>query len=173
MSPTSATARRWVLAIASIMLAGCQHARNGVPRWRPPTSAELSATWRRASPSAFATVVADFDGDGADDVAAITIATDEARLAVWVFLRDPMGGRDQVFLLEELAVSQIEREGIRLAHAGRHVTACAKGYPCKSREATEVTLVNPGITVFSHEGPERIYYYDAMRRRFSVFWTSD
>ncbi len=55
------------------------------PGWRRPSPVEVSAAWRRKSPTRFLIVKADFDGDGHTDVAEI-LTNESEKSGEWMTL---------------------------------------------------------------------------------------
>lgn len=117
-------------------------------------------------------IIADFNGDGEQDVALIAIKQDKTGWALFVF----MAGLKDISILnldtadEKPPISV----GIELVEPGTFETACGKGYwNCKPDEPPLLALSSPAILYETFESAASIFYWDKKTETFKRIWVSD
>jgi beta-lactamase regulating signal transducer with metallopeptidase domain/ankyrin repeat protein len=144
--------------------------------WRAPTQAELDKLpARKDSPTRYVQATADLDGDGKQDQAALLIASDESKEALFVKLssRNPDAW---TFAAQKVRRPQggIALSGISIHEPGRIPRMCDKGYgrPCDPAEP-KLVLQHQGIDYFDFEGAASVVYYDNVNQQFRQAWYTD
>jgi hypothetical protein len=144
--------------------------------WLRPTPADLGAdAWRAASPTRFADLTADFDGDGTPDRAQLRVGPTGWKEGLFVQFSSHLPEMWQP-LLSVVHDQQSPRlaMGIQLVNPGTYVTACGKGLGrCGPDEPREITLKYPGISYFQYEGSASYVFWDETRRQLRRVWISD
>jgi len=144
--------------------------------WRVATPDALSGEpIRRNPPVDNMEAEADFDGDGEVDRAAIFVADDGAREALFVALSTAArGGWRMAAEMEHRNPSMTPVMGISVAPAGRYRTACGKAYwECRPGEPAELELERAGVSWFRFESAASIVYWDQASQEFVQVWVSD
>jgi hypothetical protein len=144
--------------------------------WLRPDPADLQAdAWRAASPTRFAELTADFDGDGKPDRAQLRVGPGGWKEGLFVQFSSHLPDMWQP-LLSVVHDQQSPRlvMGIQLVSPGSYLTACGKGHGrCGVDEPREVTLQYPGIRYFQYETSASLVFWDEPRRQLRRVWTAD
>ena len=144
--------------------------------WLLPDPKDLDAQgWRASSPARFATLSADFDGDGKPDRAVLRVGTTGWKEGLFVQLSSVLPDMWQpVNSVVHDEQSPRLVMGISLAPPGTYATACGKGYGrCEPGEPREVVLKHPGISYFQYETSSSFVFWDGERRQLRRVWISD
>ncbi|HBB68311.1 MAG TPA: hypothetical protein DCZ93_13665 [Elusimicrobia bacterium] len=147
--------------------------------WRYPTTEELSdEAIRKDSPTKYAEVVADFNGDGRMDQALLLKSTKFSGEGLLVRLSD----RKEAFrwiVLDSIDWGKKYPKvnlsmGINIVKPGKYKTACAKGYwKCEKDEPSVVKVKGAAIDYFKPESANSFFIWDAATTRFKRIWISD
>lgn len=143
--------------------------------WRYLTTEELSnQSWRQNSPTKYAKLVADFNGDGIDDNAYILKNTNFSREGLFVHLSDKQAGFKWLLLdTTDLARTNLYM-GIDAVKPGEYITACGKGYfKCKKGEPAILKIERPAINYFQFESVNSFFVWNDKTRLFKQIWISD
>lgn len=132
--------------------------------WRLPTQADLAHEDRSRSPTRYARVDADFDGDGKKDVAVLAVSAHGHQEALLVHLSSESGWQ----LLDSHDWGKAVPDGflgmgIEVVAPGKHRTL----------EEGPVVLRLPGIDYFRFESANSIFYWDTKKKSFVRIWQSD
>jgi hypothetical protein len=154
----------------------------------PLTDAELEQQWprpdpqdldaeplRSASPTRYAEVTADFDGDGKPDRAVLRVGATGWKEGLFVRLSSVLPDKWQP--LNSVVHDQQSRRlqmGVSLVPPGTYLTACGKGYGrCPADAPREVVLKHPGISYFQFESAASYVFWDEELRQLQRVWISD
>jgi hypothetical protein len=143
------------------------------PGWRKPTATEANGAWRKKGPARFLVVKADFDGDGATDVAELLINGTKKQFALFVMLGS---SRKWQMLGEPSGMEYLDRFGIDLVKPGKYETACGKGYgdyACAHGEPDSLNLSRPAIDFFYTESSDSIVFWEPNTKSFHKVLMSD
>jgi len=112
--------------------------------------------FRSASPVAFLSTVADFDGDGTRDIAVLLIG--DEKVGVFVLASQPdVPPR----LIATRPKQDLQNLGLTNVKPGSYKTACGKGLGSKATcDRDEVVLSHPGIELFTHESASTYFHWD-------------
>ncbi|MEO6080058.1 MAG: M56 family metallopeptidase [Steroidobacteraceae bacterium] len=142
--------------------------------WRVPTQVELNKLpVRNSSPTKYVRAAADLDGDGKPDQAALLIATDESKEALFVKLSSHHPG-EWTFAAHKFHRPMAGTiSGIAVQEPGRIPNMCDKGYrPCDPAEP-RLILEHQGINYFEFEGAASIVYWDGATGKFKQSFFAD
>jgi hypothetical protein len=145
-------------------------------QWPRPSQQDLDAdAWRAASPSRFAEVTADLDGDGRADHVMLGVGRTGWNEAALIQLSSVL--LDQWQPLTSMVHDQQSSRpvmGVRVASPGTYLTACGKDErKCTPGEPREVTLMYPGIEYFRYEGGSAYVFWDKWHHQLQRVWTRD
>ncbi len=147
--------------------------------WRLPTQKELSYFERNDSPSKYARVVADFNGDGIDDEALLLKSTGFSGEALWIYLSTGTNTA-QWFKLNEIKWGPQYPEvdlamGIDVAAPGVHEYACFEGAKdCNfNRPRPKLKLRDPSLRYFKFGSAASLYFWSNKSNKFLRVWVSD
>ena len=132
-----------------------------------------SVEWRHDDKNLYLQVKADFNGDGVIDEARLLRGEDDARIALFCFLKDKDGNFTTFKLHESNDPFAINYLGIEEAKAGMHLTAAGKGYGAFEGESKSIELKNPAVNLFNNEGSSQFFYWDDSAKTFKNVCTSD
>ncbi len=152
------------------------------PGWRLPTPQETAdEPLRQHSPSRYARVVADFNGDGVNDKALLLKSTQFSGEALWVRLSAP--GRESRWIqLDEIRwpkeYTQINlARGIDVVAPGVHAYACFDtARECEWGDWTlrpKLRLKDPALLYFTFENAASMFFWSRTRQRFLRVWLSE
>ncbi len=146
--------------------------------WRYPTALELRDPIRDTSPQHFAKAVADFDGNGHQDIAVLLRKENSNAEGLWVWLAQDTAG--QWIKLDSDEGSEGDGRvfmGLDRQEAGALTVLCIEqGDDCPVSDSGERALVwlkNPGIEYFRFSSSSSVYYWDTKQNKFLRAWTSD
>lgn len=113
---------------------------------RLPTKAELAKEpGRKESPTKFATIIADFNGDGQPDYAFLLINASTRKNVLAIKLSNSNAYEWKIVDKGNFNWGEPEM-AIELAKPGKYKTACGNGYwECAKNEPESITLKNPGL----------------------------
>lgn len=132
--------------------------------WRLPDRQQATETWRNGIPGRGLSVTADFDGNGAPDLAYLLESEKGTTLGVWVYMN---GDKRSGQLIEQGAQSgAVKTSGIREAKPGAYPTPCGKAGDCAPDQSREVVLKNAGIDLFVNGAGRQFLYYDDVSKAF-------
>jgi hypothetical protein len=142
---------------------------------RLPTKAELAKEPdRKKSPTKFAAVTADFNGDGQPDYAFLLININTHKNVLAIKLSSNTGYNWKI-----VGKGQLDWDSppmaIELAEPGKYETACGKGYyECTKNEPESITLKNPGLWYSPFDsGGGGIVFWNQKKMIFEQIITSD
>lgn len=133
--------------------------------WRRPMAAEVAQRWRDGQADRHLVARADFDGDGATDVAAILFSKERSSngmpAAIGLFFWPGADGDvHQLHTQEGVLAIDLKRAGVDVLPAGRHTTACGAGFwTCAADEPAQLVLERPAILYFHHESVSAAYFW--------------
>lgn len=135
--------------------------------YRMPTDEELSSTWRKADADKYASIAADFNGDGLVDGAFLVVDKKHKKLVLMVVLFNTDSSEKTWHELQTMDYATLKYQGIALIKPS--TVSVYKG------EATEntkhpITLKFNSIKSFSSEGPSSIFFWDASKKQFQRHW---
>lgn len=153
------------------------------PGWRLPTAEEMSdEPLRSESPTRYAKVVGDFNGDGVEDEAYLLKSTRFSGEALWVHLSGPAG----MFKWVKLSEIRWGKEypsvnlgmGIDLIKPGIVPYACFDDAPdtCQwgdGKAMPKLKLRDPGVMYFRFESAASMYFWSNSKQKFLRVWFSD
>lgn len=146
--------------------------------WRYPTALELSDPIRDTSAHHFAKAVADFDGNGHQDIAVLLRKENSNAEGLWVWLAQDAAG--QWIKLDSNEGSEGDGRvfmGLDRQEAGALTVLCIEqGDDCPVSDSAERALVwlkNPGIEYFRFSSSSSVYYWDTKQNKFLRAWTSN
>jgi hypothetical protein len=175
-----------IIVVAGLL--ACPHslaqANDLPPGWRLPLAREMAdEPLRKNSPTRYAKVVGDFNGDGVDDEAFLLKSTRFSGEALWVHLSGPGGTFSWVMLSEIRWGKEYQNVklgmGIDLIKPGVVPYACFDSAPyddCQwgDRKAMpKLRLQDPGIMYFRFESAASMYFWSNSKQRFLRVWFSD
>lgn len=173
---------RLTFTIVFLFLVAASYAKDDVALpegWRLPTAEELSSEAnRKDSPTKYAKVIADFNGDGINDEAFLLKSTKFSGEGLFVRLSDGQKGfkwmkLDVIDWGEEYPKVNLSM-GISVAKPGAYKTACGKGYfECKEGEPEVLKLRQPAIDYFRFESANSFFVWDEKTKSFKRIWMSD
>ena len=147
--------------------------------WHPLSAVALEEDWRDESPVRFDRLVADFDGDGREDLAILLRSARHE--ALWVRL----GGDTDAEVWQKLAelplpggvIDQRSNMGLARVEPGVMAYGCFDG----SRECDIATdaqrpklvLTSPAIDFFRMGSSASVFFWSNSRKKFLRVWTSD
>ena len=141
------------------------------PGWRRPSPVEVSAAWRRKSPTRFLIVKADFDGDGHTDVAEILTNESEKRCAL--FVRLSSGNGEWMTLWKGPAV-ELRNVGISMVRPGKYDTLCGDDpSACNPETPKSVDFEHNAISLFFEGETSSFFYWDRKTKKFNSVPISD
>lgn len=146
--------------------------------WRYPTALELRDPIRDTSPHRYAKTVADFDGNGHQDIAVLLRKENSNAEGLWVWLAQDLAG--QWIKLD----SDEDKEGDGRVYMGLDrkesgaltVKCIEQNAACAvngSGEPALLWLKNPGIDYFRFSSASSVFYWDAKQSKFLRAWISD
>jgi hypothetical protein len=146
--------------------------------WRFPTDVEMAdEPLRNESPTKYAIVVADFNGDGKLDYAYLFKSTEYSGEGLLVQLSSPQGYVWKVITQTDWGDKYPSVDlvmGIDLAKPGKYETACSEGaLACEAKEQKSITLKRAGIWHFKFESGGAVWYWDLKMKKFLQVWISD
>lgn len=133
--------------------------------WRRPMAAEVAQTWRDGQADRNLVARADFDGDGASDIAEILFSKERSSNglpgAIGLFFRSGAEGDiRELHTQEGVLAIDLERIGVDVLPGGRHPTACGAGFwACAPDEPAQLVLERPAILYFHHESVAAAYFW--------------
>ncbi len=132
--------------------------------------------WRHEDKSMYLRVEADFNGDGVIDEARILRSEDDARIALFCFLKDK-DGNFTTFRLKEFDDPKFDySSGDKEEKAGNIPHGCWKGIwirDLNKGEPKSIELKNSAVNLFSNEGSSQYFYWDESIKDFKNVWISD
>lgn len=134
--------------------------------YRVPANQELSAEWRKGDPGAFATVDADFIGDGLVDGACLVVEDNQKELALMVVLINK-DFSETWLKLQTMDYAALKYQGIALVKPS--VVDVYKGTE-NNEEKQSITLEFNSIKLFSPEGASSIFSWDSSKKKFLQYW---
>jgi hypothetical protein len=141
------------------------------PGWRRPSPVEVSAAWRRKSPTKFLIVKVDFDGDGHTDVAEILTNESEKRCAL--FVRLSRGSGEWITLWKGPTVA-LRNVGIRMVRPGKYDTLCGDDpSACNPETPKSVDFEHNALSLFFEGETSSIFYWDRKTKKFDSVPISD
>ncbi len=146
--------------------------------WRYPTALELSHPVRDTTPHRYAKIVADFDGNGRQDIAAMLREENSNIEGLWVWLAQDTGG--QWIELDSNEGAEGDGRifmGLDRKDAGALTAKCIEqGNDCPVSESGEPAMLwlkNPGIDYFRFSSSSSVFYWDTKQNKFLRAWISD
>ena len=130
------------------------------PGWRRPSPVEVSAAWRRKSPTRFLIVKADFDGDGHTDVAEI-LTNESEKSGEWMTLwKGP--------------AVELRNVGISMVRPGKYDTLCGDDpSACNPETPKSVDFEHNAISLFFEGETSSFFYWDRKTKKFNSVPISD
>lgn len=172
------------IAAVSVLLLGVIGTGSAMPQevlpkgWRNLRAAELSDALRKDSPSRYATVVADLNGDGNEDRAVLLRSTNSQREALWVWL----SAKDGTFQWQKLgeypaSPNSDSGMGIAASNPGVHPYGCF----CNSKDCNlgdhkdrpKLRLRDPALEHFKIESAASMFFWSHSQKRFLCVVLSD
>ena len=162
-----------ILLLAFIILSGSVHSETFPKGWQLSTKDQYlkeDIEWYKGGiPNR---VKADFNGDKIPDTAWILTNTTKTALGLFVSISTKQGSK--IIKLNENKITNYIFLGISILKAGKHKTACGKGYwNCNVDETPLINLKNPGINYFKFESANSVYYWSNETSSFKQMWLSD
>ena len=161
----------------ALVLAGCTASDppwNNLDGWRELSPAQVQAlaeAQRKSGLGSFRStysVVADFDGDGSEDRAAIL--TDDGFEKYVLVIQRAAGGKPYRADIVGKA-SELTNIDLSLVSPGEYPTACGKGMGEERNCVPKIKLRSPGVSFAYIESSEMMVFWNG--RRFEEAWTSD
>jgi hypothetical protein len=158
----------WPMVLLLILLASPIYASGPTlpKQYRVPTEDELSSEWRKDAPDRYASVAADFNGDGLVDGAFLAVDEKHKKLVLMVvlFKKDS----SEIWLkLQTMDYAALKYQGITLVKP-----STISAYKGEATENTKhpITLKFNSIKSFSSEGPSSVFFWDQSRHQFKHLW---
>jgi hypothetical protein len=158
-----------LLSVLFVTFLACNSYGSGptLPKeYRVPTNQELSAEWRKGDPGAFATVNADFNGDGLVDGAFLIVDDSRKELVLMVSLINK-DSSETWLKLQAMDYAALKYQGIALIKPSALTVYKGTG---NDEEKQSMTLEFNSIKSFSSEGASSIFSWDASKRQFKQYW---
>ena len=131
--------------------------------WRQPKLSQATGRWRKANPSRFLAVSADFDGDGHSDVAEMFQNESEGQCALFVWL----SGSKQWKAVWQGNKGERGTIGIRLVRPGKYQTLCVSdSSACDAQVPGVLELTDSAIEFFFRAESSSILYWDQQIKDF-------
>ncbi|RDZ26664.1 hypothetical protein DX914_16925 [Lysobacter silvisoli] len=150
------------------------------PGWRAPSAAELADPERKASTTAYARAVADYNGDGRDDTAVLLKRRHDGAQALWVHLSAADGA---IWLkLAEIDLGDEHRDAplimaIDTAKPGVVAYGCFDGDDdCNfgfEAQRPKLRLKDPAINYYKFGSAASLFFWSRSRQKFLRVWLSD
>lgn len=172
-----------IILLLIVCASAAAHELEFPPGWRMPTPSELIDKdydhYRAIHPNKYATVKADFNGDGIEDHAFLLKSTEFSGEGLWVNLSMPTNDFSWINLRainwgpespnESLSMGiDIVPSGTQTYDCFEDDTMCNHG-----KERPQLELVNPGLAYFRFESASSFYFWSTDEGRFRRVWTSD
>lgn len=145
--------------------------------WRYPTALELSHPIRDTAPHHHAKIVADFDGNGHQDIAALLRKEDSTAEGLWVWLAPAEKGG--WMMLDSYAIQEGDGKilmALDRQDAGALTIKCIEqNGACPVNESAEPAMLwlsNPGVSYFRFGGASSVFYWDGKQNKFLRAWIS-
>jgi len=137
-------------------------------QYRNPTKEELSSEWRKADPEKYATIAADFNGDGLVDGAFLLVDENHKKLDLVVVLINKNFSETWI-KLQSMDYTAFKYQGITLVEP-----TTVSVYKIDTTEETKqpVSLKFNAIKSFSSEGSSSIFTWDSSEKQFQQNWLS-
>ena len=157
-----------ISVLMSILLASPVYASGPTlpKQYRMPTDEELSAEWRKEDANKYATVAADFNGDGLVDGAFLVVDKKNNKLVLMVVLINK-DFTETWLKLQTMDYVALKYQGIALVKP--HTVSVYKGEAFENTKHP-ITLQFNSIKSFSSEGPSSIFTWDASKNQFLRHW---
>lgn len=135
-------------------------------QYRIPTNEVLSAEWRKGAPDEYATVAADFNGDGLVDGAFLVVDENHKKIVLMVVLISK--NLSETWLeLQAMGYAALKYQGIALVDPSN--VSVYKG-DLADETKHSMTLKFNSIKSFSSEGPSSIFTWDRSKMQFQQHW---
>lgn len=170
---------RAALLLASVLATGCGAAQ--ASDWRPAQLSDVAGkgspgdyAHRLARPGGYLSITGDFDGDGSEDRAELSVNQGENRFGLFVHL-----GNSESILLDQKPLKHLSAMGISIYPAGIHPTWCGRWNEIKRARGKReqpcpvpaIEMKSAGIDFFTFESASRTYYWKD--GAFASEWMSD
>lgn len=168
--------------VISILLAASLAATRHVeppPGWRYPDASELTEDTRRASPTRFATAIADLNGDGTEDTAVLLKSTSRSAEALWVHLssKDGASAWIKVDEIEWSTPGVALMMGVDLQAPGVIAYACFdNAKECDfgpDQQRPKLRLSSPSLMYFKPGSSASLVFWSNTQEKFLRVWLSD
>jgi hypothetical protein len=151
------------------------------PGYRLPTQKELADPDRAKSPTRYARVVADFNGDGVEDEAILLKSTKYSGQALWVRLSDGSRGFRWVQLdrinwgpkypnVDLSMAIEILEQGVHEYYCFDGAKDCDGDEPAKKKK---LRLLRPGLSYYKFESSGSFFFWDTKSKKFLRAWNSE
>lgn len=137
-------------------------------QYRNPTKEELSSEWRKADQEKYATIAADFNGDGLVDGAFLLVDENHKKLDLMVVLINNDFPETWI-KLQSMDYAAFKYQGVALVEP-----TTVSVYESDTAEETKrpVILRFNSIKSFSTEGSSSIFTWDSSEKQFQQNWLS-
>jgi hypothetical protein len=145
--------------------------------WHPLPAAALTGEWRDESPVRFARLVADFNGDGHEDLAILLRSSRNE--ALWVRLGNGPGAAvwQKLAELPDGVTDDPSTMGVQRVAPGVVPYGCFDGAgDCNfgpDAQRPKLVLTSPAIDFFRMGSSASVFFWSNSRRTFLRVWTSD
>jgi len=154
-----------LLIFPSFLYAGGPSMPDG---YRMPNKDELSLSLRDDDKYRFSMASGDFNGDGLDDAAILSVDVNEKELVIYVFL---CTDNDQVYKwykLDTLKYQAVKYTGVRTIKS----QTTYYYQTIKSETKSSFELINDAFELFQFEGSSSVFYFDHKLNSFNRIWTT-
>jgi hypothetical protein len=135
-------------------------------QYRMPTEEELSAEWRKGDANKYATVAADFNGDGLVDGAFLVVDEKHKKLVLMVVLINK-DFSETWLKLQNMDLAALKYQGIALIKPS--IVTVYKGEANENSKQAKTLKFN-SIKSFSSEGPSSVFFWDLSKYQFKQLW---
>jgi hypothetical protein len=135
-------------------------------QYRMPTEEELSGEWRKGDADKYATVAADFNGDGLIDGAFLVVDEKQKKLVLMAVLINK-DFSETWLKLQNMDLAALKYQGVALINPS--AVTLYKGAVSENNKQAKTLKFN-SIKSFSSEGPSSVFFWDSAKQRFQQFW---
>jgi hypothetical protein len=135
-------------------------------QYRFPTEEELSAEWRKGDADKYATIAADFNGDGLVDGAFLVVDEKHKKLVLMIVLINK-DFSETWLKLQSMDLAALKYQGIALIRPS--TVTVYKGEAVENNKQAKTLKFN-SIKSFSSEGPSSVFFWNPSKQRFHQLW---